>query len=173
MTPESLPHVDLVSQVVSAVPVIVGGAVGIIGGLASTRYGGKLIAEREFRRDRREKLERLVLAAYELDVWLKREENFILFRGTENLETCPLAVVETGASLFFPELDKEAQTLSATVKAYRKWLMDGRTQMNMQNSNVVPQAHIATMGSVYNPFLSARDALISKAKTSMAQLGAA
>lgn len=163
-------QVSSLTQLISAVPVAVGGAIGILGGLAAARYGSSLTEARESRRERCEKLERLVHGAFELDIWLKHEQNWVLFKGPENLEPCPMTIVQTLATLHFPSLVQEAEGLANCVLAYRQWLHVGRAQMTDQNLQTVSQAHLSTMATVYTPFVAARQVLISKAQSEMPRL---
>jgi hypothetical protein len=137
------------------------------------KYGGRLAERGENSAKAPRKLEALVKAAYELDVWFKREENWILSKGPQNLEPSPLATIQTAATLHFSNLVPQAEALSSAVTQYRSWLMTGRSEMTAKNLPTVSQEHLGTMSTVYEPFLTARRELIARAKSEMAVVNAA
>lgn len=170
--PSPIPPSDLWAAFVALLPVITGGVIGVLGALAGTRYGSRLTAQREHKAERRDKLEALVLAAYELDVWFKREENAFLWGGPENLEPSPLATVETMTLLHFPQLKAAGDVLSLAAKQYRMWILEGRQKKLQANPQLVPQEHMNGLQAVYLPFLEKRQELLDRAKQEMAGLNA-
>jgi len=171
-TGSPIPPSDFWGMLVSLMPVIVGGLIGVVGGLAGAGYGSRLSEKREHKTRRREKLEALVTAAYELDIWIKREENANLWDGPDNFEQSPLARIETVALLHFSDLKAEADAVSLAVKQYRMWILDGRKRKLQSSPPIVPQEHVAALEGVYMPFLAAREALLKRAKDRMGELDA-
>ncbi|PKO91242.1 MAG: hypothetical protein CVU15_10260 [Betaproteobacteria bacterium HGW-Betaproteobacteria-1] len=149
---------------VALLPVIAGGAIGVLGGLVGTHYGHRLTEGSTKRTDKRVRVEALASATYELDLWLRKEENYFLYKGPENLEHSPLARVETLVLLYFPEMTAEGRSLSTTVREYRTWMMEGRKQVLDGNLSIPPPEHTARFGAVYKSFLDAREALLERAQ---------
>jgi hypothetical protein len=166
------PPSDFWGMLVFLLPVIVGGLIGVLGGLAGAGYGSRLSEHRDYKSKRREKLEALVTAAYELDVWFKREENAYFWDGPDNFEPSPLSSIQTIALLYFPELQPESDALSLAAKSYRMWLIEGRQKKLQNNPQLVPQDHLAALATVYQPFLNNRGTLLKRANATMVGLDA-
>jgi hypothetical protein len=148
-------------------PVITGGLIGVAGALGGARYGSRLTALREHKAERRAKLESLVTAAFELDVWFKREEQAHLWGGPDNFEPSPLATIETMALLYFPELEPQVNALSAAANQYRLWMLQGRQQRLQSNPQIVSKQHMNGLPGVYKPFINLRKELLERAKEVM------
>jgi hypothetical protein len=160
----------LASAIIALLPVIAGGLIGLVGGLAGARYNHGLTTASAKATDRRAKLESLVAAAFELDIWLKKEENYFLFRAAENLEHSPIARIETIVALYFPTLATPTAALTEALRNYRLWMLAGRQEV-LRNNLVLPsQEHMNGLGAVYTPVIRARSELVNHAARTMNEL---
>lgn len=76
-------------------------------------------ALKEFRTLRRFKLEELLTALFEIDFWLSRERDALIFKTPANTVPSPINTIHLIPSLYFPELEPAAM---AVVDAYRNHL---------------------------------------------------
>jgi hypothetical protein len=106
------------------------------------------------------------------DLWFKREENTSLWGGPDNLETSPLAIVETMALLHFPTLEGAGPALSLASGRYRKWILDGTQKKQEANPKLLLQEHIDGFEAVHMPFLARRKELLDLAQQKMVRLTA-
>lgn len=153
--------------IIQLIPVVGGALIGVVGGLAGTAYANRLAVRSSQGAERRAKLELLVAAAYEIDVWLKKQENYFLFGGPESLETSPIANIEALAKLYFPTLDAPVESLSLAHLEYRRWLVQGARLRLAANPPLVPTEHTNEVGRVYPPVIEARNALVVAARELM------
>jgi len=65
-----------------------------------------------------------VTEAYEIEIWLKKQENYCLSGGSEVLELSPISKIKAIELLCFPGLNIKVQELSAKALAYRAYLND-------------------------------------------------
>jgi hypothetical protein len=81
----------IAKALVEFIPVLGGALIGIAGGLVGTNYAHRLATTNDNRNLKRSKLEELVAECYELDVWLKKLDNYFLFGGPEVIEQSPIS----------------------------------------------------------------------------------
>jgi hypothetical protein len=159
------PTPSVASELLSLVPVIVGGVIAITGGLVGSFASHVLEQRREKNRNKREQLLRVVAAAYDLTLWTKKNDNYYLWGREEVLEQPPMATIMAITRLYWRELAPEAHKLDFTVDEYLKWLMEGAELRLAANPPLVPKAHRDKVGDVWKPFLIARAALLTKVET--------
>lgn len=155
---------EMLSAIVKLTPVLVGAIIGVLGGLVGTTYAHKLSSATSKLKEKREKLEKLVTEVYEIDVWLKKQENYYLYGGEEILEQSPMSKIEAIESLYFPELNKQVSELSGKLLDYRGWLVTGARLRLAGNSATPPKEHLDKLNEHYAPLKQSIDNVISKAK---------
>ena len=160
----------IVGALVDLIPVAGGALIGILGGLVGTSYANRLSARSTQGAERRAKLELLVVAAYEIDVWLKKQENYYLFGCPEPLESSPIATIEGLGKMYFPSLDASVGALSKANVGYRYWLIEGAKLRQAENPRVLPKGYTDGIAGVYKPMIEARDELLISARTLMQTL---
>lgn len=145
-------------------PVLGGAIIGVFGGLVGTTYAHRLSNNQAKITEKKSKLEALITEAYEIDIWLKKQENYYLYGGDEILEQSPIAKIEAIGALYFPELNKEVTQLSAKSMKYKAWLIDGAKLRLASKILLTPQEHLDKMGKIYHPLIQSRDEVINRAK---------
>jgi hypothetical protein len=158
------------SELIALLPVIVGGAIALAGGVIGAGATHFFTARRDRAAAKRERLEKLVTAVHDLNIWAKKNDNYYLFGRDEVLEQPPMATVMTVTRLYFPDLKPEATALDNAVDAYVLWLMEGAKLRLAATPPVVPAAHTTSVTAVWNPILTARSNLLLKAETLMKSL---
>jgi hypothetical protein len=165
------------TELAALLPVIVGGAIalisGIAGAIANHMFATKrdeAASKRQAAAAKRERLERIVTAVHDLATWLKKNDNYYFFGQGEVLEQSPMATVMTYTSLYFPSMKPEAAALEKAVMTYIQWLIAGARLRLAANPQVVPQAHIDQLPAIWGPFQDARDAMLAKAEAQMTTL---
>jgi hypothetical protein len=101
MVMDALSIHDAVAQ---AVPVFIGGLIGLAGGLLSQLLIHRLAAKREQQKIRREHLESLVKALYANKQWLEEKFQAMMFRDEKDYRPSPLNEAQMIQSLHFPEM---------------------------------------------------------------------
>lgn len=161
---------SLAAALINLLPVVGGAVIGVIGGLVGTSYAHRLSRKHSQKEELKKKLERLVTEAYEIDVWLKKQEGYYLFGGEEILEQSPIAKIEAIAALYFPELSAQVANLSSKNTEYKLWLLEGFKQRASSGSAIAPEEHVAKIAEFYDPVMKAKSAIVEEAKCLSARL---
>ena len=103
------------AQLINAIPVIVGGILAILGGLASQFIIHRLANSRERMKTQRERIESLVKALYAHEQWVIDKKTKMIFRNEDHDDPAPLNEIRMLQALYFPNLAKE---ILAVQKAY-------------------------------------------------------
>lgn len=156
---------SFVSALISLLPVVGGAIIGVIGGLVGTNYAHRLSQKQSHKDELKKKLEDLVTEAYEIDIWLKKQESYYLFGGDEILEQSPIAKIEAISALYFPELSGQVAVLSSKNTAYKMWLLEGFKLRASSGSATAPQEHVAKISELYDPVMKAKNAIVEEAKS--------
>jgi hypothetical protein len=136
----------------------------VVGGLLGTGYAHNLSKQESVKQEKKIKLEALVTEAHEIDVWVKKQENYYLFNGDEPLELSPIAKIEAIETLYFPELAAQVKELSEKGAEYRFWLIQGSKLKAESGEKIAPAQYVAQIGTYYKPLLDAKRAVVEKAK---------
>jgi hypothetical protein len=135
------------------VPVMVGGAIGLVGGwlgpwLVERR---KEIAEKKKRRI--EKFEELVAALFEYEHWLDVVRDMQLStKATEIVPTLPpspFAKLHAISAVHFPEFETKIFELEAAGNIYQSWMVDARSKKVGGEKD-----YIGEYLEVYQPFVN-------------------
>jgi hypothetical protein len=155
---------EIIKSIMALVPVIGGAIIGVAGGLVGTTYAHRLSSGQAKTTEKKEKLESLVTEAYEIEIWLKKQESYFFWDGSEILEQSPISKIEAIVALYFPELNIHVKELSAKTLAYRAWLNEG-AQLRLAARTPAPlEEHIAKLSDYYTPLMQSRDEVVNKAK---------
>ncbi len=160
---------QLISAVIDLAPVIAGGLIGVIGGLAGNAFSHHLSKRESHSNERRSKLEQVVTAICETEIWLKKEENYYLFSGPENLEHSPIARIEAMIGLYFPDMHAETKVFCLAAQKYKMWMLQCRKDKVDRGSDVVSDELFSQLSQFYQPFVSAKNALLATANKQMAK----
>jgi hypothetical protein len=108
-------------------PVIVGGALALVGS-----FGGVIIAnvfqgKREKEKRRTEKFEELVRTIYEFDAWLLEQRNSSFDLNSKREETIsPMAKVDAIAAIYFPRFMPMVRDLEQASFHFEEWIAQSR-----------------------------------------------
>ena len=103
-------------------PVIVGGGIGLIGGLAGPPLSHILLRKAERKKLRREKFEQLLGLLYEHDHWLNLMRNIIVFGEEDTHPVEPLPKAKAIATMYFADLKQDLETLDRATRSYKIWM---------------------------------------------------
>lgn len=157
--------VEVINAISKLIPVLGGAIIGVIGGLIGTTYSHRLSQKNDATKERRSKLEELVSEVYEIDAWIKKEENYYLYGvGNEALEKSPISKIEAIQSLYFQELSKQVSVLSDNALNYRGWLIKGAQLRMASKAPVPPKEHLDQISGFYNPLKKSMRDVISKSQ---------
>ena len=115
-------------ELVKAIPVLVGGALAILGGVAGQLITHRLAIAREKKTHRRERIELLVKALYAHSQWLDERFNTMIFLNQEHDVPSPLSEAEMLKSLYFPELQTEISAIMQAQIPMMKFISDQRIE---------------------------------------------
>src|SRR5713101_7289204 len=96
-----------VAEIAKTVPVIIGAALAILGGVIGQLIAHRLSRSRDRASLRRERIEALVKALYAHSQWLKDKQTSVLFRGQEHDVPSPLGEARMLQKVYFPSLAPE------------------------------------------------------------------
>lgn len=143
------------------VPVMVGGAIGLVGGW----LGPWLIERRKEAAEKKEtrgrKFEEFVAAVYEFDHWLGTKEAILAFGSEEKSGPSPFAKIVAISAVHFPEFEKEITGLEVVAQVYQHWMAQAGTK---RTAGKIVEVNVGLL-EVYNPYITRRDELMTKLKT--------
>jgi len=126
-TPETA---TLWQTIAPLIPVVVGGLIGIVGGLAGTAFGHTLRTRTDKKALQRTKLELLVGHLAEIEHWGNKTRHFFLHEEGERVyEPHPAAKVLALATIYFPTLHEAARALDLACDKYELALMEQRGKL--------------------------------------------
>jgi hypothetical protein len=154
------------STLVELIPVIVGGAIAIAGGLIGPPVLHLLERHTAKERKRAEKFEELVTTLHEHSHWLDSLKGFRVF-GREGQEPpSPMAKIRTICTVYFPQFDTTMSELEIQSRGFEMWMLDAGLK-RLQGGKVSEMK--TGMAETYNPyfkkFLSVQKELQAFAKT--------
>jgi len=100
-------EVDVTAEIVKTLPVVIGAALAILGGVAGQIIADNLSRSRERVSLRRERIEALVKALYAHSQWIEDKRTCLLFRGQSHDVPSPLNDAKMLQKLYFPDLARE------------------------------------------------------------------
>jgi hypothetical protein len=128
-------------------------------------------ALREYNTLRRYKLEELLTALFELDHWLERERDVMIFRPSAETAPPPINTIHLIASLYFPELDVEAVAVVGAYRDHVAWIEEFREKLEAAPRGPEHEAILAVYDMQYcengQPLAAAVKALEEKARLVM------
>jgi hypothetical protein len=105
-------------------PVIVGGAIGIIGGLVGPYFIQRAKEKADKKRTRNEKFEELMAAVVEHYHWFSAMRYFFISGQGSEPTLSPITKIEAIAGTYFPEFQAFVQQLDSTSNDYEVWILD-------------------------------------------------
>lgn len=175
-------------MIISLLPVITGGIIGIAGGLGSTALGRYLQNKQDRKNIRRAKMETLVFNLSEIEGWANRiRHHFIFEEGERQYVANPCSKALGLAVVYFPELYGTANELDKAADAYELSLMELRksqieasqaamTQAFAENKSVdaakfaaqkarlLPEDKLTPMHDAYKTIVKVRQKLLKEAQ---------
>lgn len=140
-------------------PVIVGGAIAILGSLITQLWLHRLNEKALSKRKRAEKLEELVCRIYQHDKWLNLLQSGAVFGAqVQDPELRPLGQAHAIAAVHLLELLPAFDVLDSKSIEYERWMYD--KAMFRVSERQAP--FIGDIKDVYDPYCKARNALLKK-----------
>jgi hypothetical protein len=126
------------SDEVSLLPVIVGGAIGVAGPVALLWFQTKS----DKKKARAAKFEELVSSIYDTDHWLDRQESYRVY-GTapEPTETSPVGKAKTIATVYFTRLRTDVETFADAARNQEMWQLEMATKRLANPLTFVTEGH--------------------------------
>jgi hypothetical protein len=167
---------SLGTEILKAVPVVLGGLLAVFGGVAGQYFTHRFTQTREAEKLLREKAEQFIHALYAHRAWLDAKDNATLFHHSDHDVPSPLDQGYALQSLYFPELRPQ---LDAIRRAEIQLVHFIFTQLQRQRE-MEPQAwlaqreqHIAEWRPMYDVYIKASEAAVATIVTAVQQrLGA-
>lgn len=105
------------------IPVLVGGAIGIVGGLVGPAFLYWLQGRREKRKKRAEKFEELLAAVVEHYHWLATMRFFFISGQGSAPTLSPITKIEAITGLYFPEFQVLVRRFDSASNEYEIWIL--------------------------------------------------
>jgi len=147
------------------IPVVGGALIVGVAGLLRTWFRYRLDASRTRTTELRTNLERLVRAAFETEKWLKEQEAHILFREPDPRGDPPQDTIQVLVALYFEELESEATAFLASIREYRRWMLERRT--NEPGTSTLPEGWERELDRLYSAYLLRRRDFVDAARRLM------
>ena len=105
-------------------PVLVGGAIGIIGSFVGPLFLQRAKDAVEKKRKRAEKFEELVAAVVEHVQWINSMRNFKAHGSGSEPALSPIVKIRAISATYFPEFEKLVLQLDFASNKYERWMVD-------------------------------------------------
>ncbi|MGB7543809.1 MAG: hypothetical protein WBM28_17550 [Burkholderiales bacterium] len=155
----------LYGEIVKAAPVVIGGLLAILGGVAGQIITHRLTAARERSAVIRERIESLVKALYGHTQWLEEKRVTMLFRDGDHDSPSPLEEARMLQSLYFPELAAEIIAIQQAQIPMMEFVGQQRVARMKDRKAWMESFSQAPYLEMYKAHLLAHNAAISKCRT--------
>jgi hypothetical protein len=105
-------------------PVIVGGAIGIIGGLVGPYFIQRAKEKADKKRTRIEKFEELLAAVAEHYYWIAATRYFFISGQGSEPTLSPMPKIQAITATYFPEFQALVRQLDSTSNEYEVWMLN-------------------------------------------------
>jgi hypothetical protein len=109
---------------IGLLPVLAGGAIGVIGSVCGGLVAQVLKVRTDARTQQRDKLERMLILAYEARQWIQTNSVAALHGLERDERTIPTAEMRMITLLYLPDLEHEVFDLNNHIVSYRLWAME-------------------------------------------------
>lgn len=119
-------------------PVIVGGVIGVLGGIAGPPIAHWLATGAAKETRRIERFEQLLTLLHEHDLWLEKQRGSKVFGSDEPAEAPPLPRALALASVYFPAMESALSSYEDRARDYWRWMLSAaevRLQGNLGKAN--------------------------------------
>lgn len=152
------------SQFASLLPVLLGGALAISGGLLSQIVIHLLGSSRERTKLRRDRIEGLVKALFSYEQWLDEKRIKSLFRNEDHDSPSPLDDVRMIQALHFPELAEEVNQVQKAYVPMLNFFNEQRAAYIKDKDNFFANFDSTPYFHAYEQHLIASRALMDKCR---------
>jgi hypothetical protein len=151
-------------QLVSAIPVVVGGLLAIAGGLASQLVVHKLAERRELTKLRRDRVESLIRALYAQTRWIAERSTKMMFRNEDHDEPWPLDEARLIQALYFPQLAAEIHAVHEACIPMVKFINEQRLNHMKDRDAFIKEYNSESFDTAYKSYIAAVSVLTSKCR---------
>lgn len=114
-----------------------------------TRYGERA----SIRALLRERAEALVMATFDLEVWLNEAQNRAFQGNSSDYDSSPMSKISAFREIYFPEISAEYDLVKAKYLSYASWLVELRqVSLEARGDQAQLQRHLDRFGDAYTPF---------------------
>lgn len=159
----------LIAEVAKTIPVIIGAALAILGGLFSQLITYKLSRSRDRSALRRERIETLVKALYAHSQWLKDKQTSVLFRGQEHDAPSPLGEARMLQKLYFPSLGPELLAIMQAEMPMIKFIGEQQLAKMKDSQAWINAWDPQPFHDAYNQYIVALDVAVTKCRDQLMQ----
>jgi hypothetical protein len=140
-------------------PVLVGGAIGIIGSFLGPLFLQRAKDAVEKKRKRAEKFEELVAALGEHFYWIDTLRNYAAFGSGNEPTLSPIVKMQAISDTYFPEFEEFIQQLEVASRNYHNWALDvGQKRLRGDAG----YANLTDHEDALNKYMEKRQALLAE-----------
>lgn len=139
-------------------PVIVGGGIGVVGGLAGPPLSHWLSRKAEREKERTQKFEELIGLLYEHDHWLNLMRGIVVYGHEDSHPIEPLPKARAIVAMYFPDLKNDFAELDLKSKPLVLWMNKAGLKRIADNISEVNDG----FEDSHKPYLSTFSDIISK-----------
>lgn len=159
----------LIAEIAKTIPVIIGAALAILGGVIGQLIAHKLSRSRDRASLRRERIELLVKALYAHSQWLRDKQTSVLFRGEEHDVPSPFSEAQMLQKLYFPNLAPELLAIMKAEMPMIKFIGDQRLARMKDRQAWLNRWSPQPYYDAYENYLVALEAAVTKCRDQLTQ----
>lgn len=141
-------------------PVLLGGLLTLGGGViasGATWFSNSRRDASEKQAKHADKFEQLVAAVYEFDHWLELKQDVIVFAHDDKIGPSPFYRIESISAVYFPILLPKITLLKVAAHGVNSWINKAALKRHNNQIDALQEGLLES----YNPYLQARDALLT------------
>ena len=154
----------LSQSIVNLMPVIIGGAVGLLSSVVGGIVLHNVQSSDKKEQLKVEKMERAALLAYECMEWINKYESEKLFNGPMCTASSPLNELKTLCYLYIPDAKDKLILLDSAFCDY-KVVITTLAQEKINNNGMLSLDAVDRIKAIYRPFKTAVDNFVEKVET--------
>lgn len=161
---------ELFASSIDLLPVLVGAMIAWVAGIFGAKYSHRLQSSAAQDAELRKKLEELVYQCSEIEYWAEKQEHHYLYGDRQELIPNPVSKINVIASLYFSEIELEAQKLNVAVGEYRLHLMKSGRKSSGKEARPMSEEEVKSWREKYLAMREAKEKLEQSARDLMETL---
>lgn len=157
---------EAASQLIDLLPIIIGGAIGIIGSVTTGALSHRWDRQRDSQKTIVERAEKLALLCYQLDEWVHELNDYYMSRSKAVPPSSPVVAIKAVGLVHFPAHEIQISDLALKCTALHRWWLDQAKRTLARDDQNFTAEESEAYGELWQAVIEARGELISKLRDS-------